>query len=292
MLDQLARRAGRSAPTSSEAPSGANARGPKDQQQQRNHDGAGLAQQPATEAFQARHDVQPLALAGAPLTMSSREIAELVELRHDNVKRTIETLAERGVVRPQVEDEAGADALGRPRITRVYLLDKRDSYVVVAQLSPEFTGRLVDRWQELEAQQHTAAPALPRTFAEALRLAADQAEQLEAQRAQIEQQRPAVEFVERFVDSTGTLGMRQVAKVLKANERVFVAWLEARGIMYRLAGRLTPAAQHLAAGRFEVKAGTADNGHAYTAPRFTPKGMQWIAGEWAKRQAGASMEAH
>ncbi len=29
---------------------------------------------------------------------------------------------------------------------------KRDSIVVVAQLSPEFTARLVDRWQELEAE--------------------------------------------------------------------------------------------------------------------------------------------
>ncbi|UVD41564.1 hypothetical protein PQZ63_gp67 [Klebsiella phage pKp383] len=40
------------------------------------------------------------------LTMSSLEIATLVEKRHDNVKRTIETLADNGViVRPQIEDE-------------------------------------------------------------------------------------------------------------------------------------------------------------------------------------------
>lgn len=32
-----------------------------------------------------------------------------------------------------------------------YRLNKRDTLVVVAQLSPEFTARLVDRWQELEA---------------------------------------------------------------------------------------------------------------------------------------------
>jgi hypothetical protein len=30
---------------------------------------------------------------------------------------------------------------------------KRDSIVVVAQLSPEFTARLVDRWQELEGER-------------------------------------------------------------------------------------------------------------------------------------------
>ena len=52
------------------------------------------------------------------LTMSSREIAELVEARHDNVKRTIERLAGRGViVRPPLEDEPTTDALGRARVT-------------------------------------------------------------------------------------------------------------------------------------------------------------------------------
>ena len=77
----------------------------------------------------------------------------MAKSRHDNVKRTIERLAGRGViVRPPLEDEPTTDALGRARVTTVYMIGKRDSYVVVAQLSPEFTGRLVDRWQELEAQ--------------------------------------------------------------------------------------------------------------------------------------------
>lgn len=88
--------------------------------------------------------------------MSSREIAELLECRHDNVKRTIERLADRGVVGlPPLEEYR--DSLGRPAMH--YLLGKRDSYVIVAQLSPEFTARLVDRWQELEEAQ--AGPKLP-----------------------------------------------------------------------------------------------------------------------------------
>ncbi len=96
----------------------------------------------------------------AGLTMSSREIAELLELRPDSVKRSIERLVERGtIVHPPLVDEPGADSMGRPRITQVYLLDKRSTYIVVAQLSPEFTARVIDRWQELEAK--AVAPALP-----------------------------------------------------------------------------------------------------------------------------------
>ena len=84
-----------------------------------------------------------------PLTMSSREIADLVQSRHDNVKTTIERLAAKGVI--EFPATQGIPTATRP--VKVYLIGKRDSYVIVAQLSPEFTARLVDRWQELEEGQ-------------------------------------------------------------------------------------------------------------------------------------------
>jgi len=89
-------------------------------------------------------------------TMSSREIAELVEKRHDNVKRTIESLVSSCVIsKPQIED-GGKAANGV--IEQLYMLDKRSSLIVVAQLSPEFTARIVDRWQELEEKQSLSIP--------------------------------------------------------------------------------------------------------------------------------------
>ena len=110
-------------------------------------------------------------------TMSSREIAELVESRHDNVRVTIERLAERGVIAlPAMQEKPTG---GRPSVKYVFSGEKgkRDSLVVVAQLSPEFTGRLVDRWQELESQAARPPIAIPQSLPEALRLAADLAEQ-------------------------------------------------------------------------------------------------------------------
>ena len=61
-----------------------------------------------------------------------------------------------------------------------------------------------------------------------------------------------------------------------------IAFLQERGILYRLSGRLTPMQQHLDCGRFEVKTGVADNEHAYMSVKFTAKGVNWIAGEWGK----------
>lgn len=218
-------------------------------------------------------------------TMSSREIADLLESRHDSVKRSIERLSSQGIIRftPTVgtsHDGAGA------RPVEVYLLEKRDTYIVVAQISPKFTARLVDRWQELEAQ--IASPALP-NFADPVSAARAWADAKEAEQAamlQLEAAKPAVEFVERYVDASGSKGIREVAKLLRANEREFIAFLTDRQIMYRLGGRLTPYAPHLDAGRFEVKAGVAQNEHAYTTARFTAKGIQWIAGMWVSNQHG------
>lgn len=150
-------------------------------------------------------------LQAAVLTMSSREIADLVESRHDSVKRTVERLADRGVIDlpPLVEY---LDGLGRKAAE--YQIGKRDSYVIVAQLSPEFTARLVDRWQELERYAANASPAVPQTFADALRLAADQQEQIDAQRRQIEQQKPAVEFAHAVRNTTDAISIGDMARVL------------------------------------------------------------------------------
>jgi len=219
---------------------------------------------------------------GADVTMSSREIADMANKRHDNVLRVCRELRATGVT-PQIEECRVINNLAGGREFTEFRLNKRDSLVLIARLSPEFTGRLVDRWMELEAA--APAPAVPQSFAAALRLAAEQQDVIDAQAAQLAAAAPAVEFVERYADSTGTKGFREVAKLLGVNENLFREFLVHHKIVYRLGGVLTPHAQHIDAGRFCVKAGTArGNGHAYNAARFTPKGVTWIAGEWAKHQ--------
>ncbi|ELY2914021.1 Rha family transcriptional regulator, partial [Cronobacter sakazakii] len=143
-----------------------------------------------------------------PLVMTSIEIAELVEKRHDNVKRTIESLIERGTIAsPQIEEKPTA---GRP--VSVYVFEgeqgKRDSIIVVAQLSPEFTARLVDRWQELETQLSQPV-RIPQSLPEALRLAADLAEKKAELENKLAIAAPKVEFVDNYVEATGAMGFRE-----------------------------------------------------------------------------------
>ena len=55
---------------------------------------------------------------------------------------------------------------------------------------------------------------IPRTYSEALRLAADQAETIEKQAKQIEDNRPKVEFFEAVAESKTAIDMRKAAAVL------------------------------------------------------------------------------
>lgn len=209
------------------------------------------------------------------LTMSSREIADLVESRHDSVKRTIERLQDKGLI--QLTPMVGVkNHLGQ--VVTEYQLIKRDSYVVVAQLSPEFTARLVDRWQELENQQ---IPQIPQTLSEALRLAADQAEQIERQNLLLEQQRPKVEFVQRYVEAGTTKSLRETAKILRVPERAMIDCLVGDGLLFRQSGNLLPYQKYHVKGLFDVKTGTTEYGHNYTQTRVTSKGIEYIASRYA-----------
>jgi len=139
-------------------------------------------------------------------TMSSREIAEIVKSRHDNVKRAIERMIKSNTIRPTPLEEVKNS---QGQTVAEYRVGKRDSYVVVAQLSPEFTAALVDRWQELEKQA-----AIPQTYAEALQLAANQALQIEHQQKQIALQAPKAEFYDQVTGSRDAISMNEAAKVL------------------------------------------------------------------------------
>jgi phage antirepressor YoqD-like protein len=211
-------------------------------------------------------------------TMTSREIADLVESRHDHVKVSIDRLVKTGAIQPPAARDVKND---NNQTVQEYLVCKRDSYIIVAQLSPLFTARLVDRWQELEAR--TPAPAeLSRM--DLLTIAMESERERLALADQLAAAAPAIEFVNRYADSTGLKGFRQVCKLLGAKENAFRQFLKDEKIMYPLGGEWAPFAQHLDTGRFAVKAGTADSGHAFNSAKFTPKGVAWVAGEFAKWQ--------
>ncbi|WPO93784.1 DNA-binding protein [Enterobacter sp. C2] len=214
--------------------------------------------------------------------MSSREIAKLVKSKHGDVKRSASRLLAAGILSaPLAHTPYQHDTNGQ--WYEEFWFNKRDSLVLVARLSPEFTAAVVDRWQELENGQQVS---VPQSLPEALRLAADLAEQKQRLADELAAAAPKVEFVDRYCTASGSMSFRQVAKLLKAKEPEFRLFLLDNNIMYRLGGTLTPYHQHTEAGRFEVKTGTAAaSNHAFSQARFTAKGVKWIGGLWAAHLA-------
>lgn len=132
------------------------------------------------------------------------------------------------------------------------------------------------------------SPSIPQTYPEALRLAAELAEQKADLENQLAIAAPKAEFVDYYVNATGLMGFREVTKILKVKENYLRLFLIDHGIMYRLAGKMTPYSQHIEAGRFEVKTGEAGNGHAFSQAKFTPKGVEWLAGLLARENIKAA----
>lgn len=212
------------------------------------------------------------------LTMSSVEISEFTGKEHKHVLRDIRAML------AEIESDQNwadyKDSMGR--VQPMLVLDKEQTLCLIAGYSAKARMAIIKRWQELEGQQK---PAIPQTYAAALLEAGRLALELEQSQQQLALAAPKVEFVDRYVTATGNLGFRQVAKLLKAKEPDLRAFLIENRIMYRLAGSLTPYQNHIDAGRFEVKTGVADHGdssHAFTQAKFTPKGVEWLAGELAK----------
>jgi len=223
-------------------------------------------------------------IQGAQVMMSSREISELVQSKHGDVKRSAERLAAGGLLTAPL---AQFDFTHNGNVYQEYRFNKRDSLVIVARLSPEFTAAVVDRWQELESG---TTPAVPKSFSEALRLAADLEEQKQRLSAELAIAAPKADFVDRYVMATGSMTFRQVAKLLNAKEPEFRLFLLDNHIMYRLNGTLTPYHQHIEADRFEVKTGTTNaSNYAFSQARFTAKGVRWVGGLWAEHIAKGQM---
>jgi phage antirepressor YoqD-like protein len=208
--------------------------------------------------------------------MSSLEIAGLCEKRHDHVMADIRNmLLQLEIQSPQFSGDYRDE---RGRSYPCYHLPRDLCLTLVSGYNVVLRKRVIDRWLELEEAKKSP---VPQSLPEALRLAADLAEEKQQLAEKLEAVAPKVEFVDRYCTASGSMSFRQVAKLLNAKEPEFRLFLLDNNIMYRLGGTLTPHHQHIVLGRFEVKTGTSlTSNHAFSQARFTAKGVKWVSGLW------------
>lgn len=219
-------------------------------------------------------------------TMTSREIAELTGKAHSDVMRDIRNMVEQLMNANLLSCAKSTTYQGKDgRSYPQYELDKDTCLTLLLGYDPVARMKVVKRWQQLE---EALLPAIPQTYAAALLEAGRLAQLAEEQAEQLALAAPKVAFVDKYADSTGLKGFREVAKLLQANEAEFRAFLSNEKIMYRLGGDWVAYQNHADAGRFVVKTGVSDGGHAFNSCKFTPKGVAWVAGEWGKYKVRAA----
>jgi len=158
-----------------------------------------------------------------------------------------------------------------------YNFPKREACLMAMSYSYDLQAKVFDRMTALEALQ-TPRFQVPHTLAGALRLAAEQAEAIEQQSKLIEQQKPAVEFVEKYVDAKTTKCISDVAKLLKVGRDAFFKFLSDEKIIFKRGNTWLPFRTYDQ--YFEVKADEV-NGIAIMTTKFNAKGISWIAGRYA-----------
>ncbi|OOR93271.1 hypothetical protein B0184_10000 [Haemophilus paraphrohaemolyticus] len=208
--------------------------------------------------------------------MSSVEIAQLCEKRHDHVMRDVRLMLEELEIQSPHFWGDYTDSKGRTY--PCFYLPKDLTLTLIAGYNVKLRKRIIDRWQELEAKQ---AVQLPQTFAEALRLAADLEEQKQALLLENQRMKPKAAFVEHYVEVGTTKSLRETAKILKMPEKAMIQRLVEDRILYRQSNNLLPYQKYHERELFAVKTGTAEHGHNFTQTRVTSKGMAFIANRYA-----------
>ncbi|MFW0159756.1 phage antirepressor KilAC domain-containing protein [Escherichia coli] len=149
---------------------------------------------------------------------------------------------------------------------------------VAARESKAVRRSLIDKLEELQ-QANSPAPSIPQTLPEALRLAAELAEQ----KMQLEQHlvaaAPKVDFADRVSVANGIL-IGNFAKVVGLKQNALFSWLRQNGILMAFGARKNvPRQQYINAGYFTVKEVVLDDENGYQirlTPQLTGKGQQWL----------------
>lgn len=150
-------------------------------------------------------------------TMSSREMANLCQKRHDSVKRTIEMLSDKSLI-DLPQNVEYLDSLNRH--AQEYLVGKRDSLVIVAQLSPEFMAAVVDRWQALENNQPKQLNLNDATVLRGLLL--NYSEQVITLSQEVKTLNHAIETI---TSGASDIKFQQASKILGVTQSVLAEWL-------------------------------------------------------------------
>lgn len=167
-----------------------------------------------------------------PLSMSSREIAELCDKQHQHVRRDIDAMCEGLKVDASSFGHIYRDARNREQTE--YLLPKDLTLTLVAGYNVVLRKRIIDRWMELESLSHSFDPSKILESPAAMRgLLLTYTEKVIALEAEVDEMREDVEAHERLTKADGSLNITEAAKTLGMRPKDLFQWLSQNGWIYK-----------------------------------------------------------
>jgi Rha family phage regulatory protein len=216
-------------------------------------------------------------------TMSSREIADLCGKQHAHVMRDIRDML------AELHGEGGVSKFGasysnsQNKTQPEFLLPKRETLILVSGYNLTMRAKIIDRWQELEAQQPRIDPAALLNDPTALRgLLANYSEKVIALESRNAELAPKANALDRIATARGSLCITDAAKALQIPPRTLFDYLQRKRWIFRRHGTSWLGySDKSQAGLVEHKVTTLErpdgNDKVTEQVRITPKGLAKLA---------------
>lgn len=224
--------------------------------------------------------------------MTSREIAEVTCKEHKNVLAAIRLMEESWIKVTGLNFKLSEYTDSTGRKLPMYKLNKTECLYIATKFNDEARAKLVIRWEELERANRMGNFNVPKSFREALLLAAEQQEVIENQQKQIEEKnakieadKPKVLFSEAVSASNKSILVRELAKLITQNgyqigEKQLYERLRKAGYLCSSGeSRNQPTQTYMNIGLFEIKKRVimdGDEAKVYNTTVVTPKGVHYF----------------
>lgn len=231
-------------------------------------------------------------------TMTSLEIADVTGKRHDSILRDIRNILSQGVDAHNFVETSYTDKSNRQQ--KCYTLTKKGCLILASGYDVILREKIINRWEELETKDRNKYQ-VPKSFAEALMLAAKQQEQIEEQQMQLEatskeivelngaiaEMEPKVTYVDMILASKETVTTTQIAQDYGQSAKAFNVLLRNFGVQHKVGGQWVLYAKHLPFGyvqsdTFPIVHKNGTNGTVMHT-KWTQKGRLFLYEELKKR---------
>jgi len=203
------------------------------------------------------------------LTMSSREIAELCGKEHKNVMADIREISDQ-IGRLIFEQSSYINSQNKTQ--PMYLLNKKNTLLLVSGYSVILRQKIIDRLEELENQQ--SKPTLPQTYVEALTqllAVAKENEALQIENKQVKSINNALMHINKNFTTT------ELAKELHMKSaKILNELLRDKGIQYKQNGTWLLYSKYTDMDLVTTKQAFTETNHSYYLQKWTQKGRQFV----------------